>query len=458
MVIGLIGKDLSMTQSGRVNDIIGDGEYDYIFIELDDPEKIPRVLQDSHFDGFHVTNPYRTEVIKYMDELTDDAERIGAVNVVTRIPGGKLKGHNTDVKGLEISLRDSVTGKKCLVLGTGGAARTAVCALRDLGASDIVLVSRNPEDARRRIGDDYEIISYDKIYTHNASEVIINCTPVGKYTNIDHSPFADQRINMRIFNSLELAVDLIYNPYRTKFLQDAKRLTGCKTKSGLEMFIIQSLASRAIWLGRDYDKEEELRFVTPLKRKILENQLNVVAIGLPGSGKTTIMRRYAYELGMDFIDTDEETEKKMGMKITEALSESTMGEEYFSAMEQECVREIGRKRRKVIATGGGTAMNPINRDVLRANGIVVYVKRPLDMLDVKGRPLSMSALKEVFNSRDRVYRRTADMTVVNSRVFGGIRALTGEGNTYNFELKGFVYFIARKVEKYLNALADDEWT
>ena len=184
----------------------------------------------------------------------------------------------------------------------------------------------------------------------------------------------------------------------------------------------------------------------------------MVAIGLPGSGKTTIMRRYAYELGMDFVDTDEETEKKMGMKISEALSESTMGEEYFAAMEQECVREIGHKRRRVIATGGGTAMNPINRDVLRANGIVVYVKRPLDMLDVKGRTLSMSALKEVFNSRDRVYKRTADMVIVNSRVFGGIRALTGEGNTYNFELKGFVYFIARKVEKYLNALADDEWT
>ena len=393
-----------------------------------------------------------------MDELTEDARRTGAVNVVTRLPDGKLKGWNTDVRGLAATLRESVTGKKCLVLGTGGAGMSAACVLSDLGASDIILVSRDPDSCKADPENKFKIIAYDRIYSHNNAEVIINCTPVGKHTNIDHSPFADNRINMRIFNRLELAVDLIYNPYRTKFLQDAKRLTGCRTKSGLEMFIIQALASRAIWLGKEYDQDEEMRFVIPLKRKILEHQLNVVAVGLPGSGKTTIMRRYAYELGLDFIDTDEETEKRMGMKINEALAESAMGEEYFSAMEQETVREIGRKRHKVIATGGGTAMNPINRDVLKANGIVVYVKRPLDMLDVKGRPLSMSALKEVFNTRDRVYRRTADMTILNSRVFGGIRALTGEGNTYNFELKGFVYFIARKVEKHLNALANDEWT
>lgn len=456
MVIGLIGKDLSKTQAGRVHDIIGDGEYDYIFIELKDAEKLGKVLSDKYFDGFNITNPYRMEVVSYMDELDESARRTGAVNVVSRLEDGRLKGWNTDVRGLKYTLGDEVKGKKALVMGTGGAGRSAACVLSDLGASEIVFVSRTPESVK--VDDSFEVIAYDHIYSHSNAEIIINCTPVGKYTDIDHSPFVDNRINMRIFNSLELALDLIYNPYRTKFLQDARRLTGCRTKSGLGMFIIQALASRAIWLGKEFRIEEAERYVIPLKRKILENQLNVVAIGLPGSGKTTIMRRYAYELGMDFIDTDEETEKRMGMKINEAISESTMGEEYFIAMEQETVREIGQKRHKVIATGGGTAMNPINRDVLRANGIVVYVKRPLDMLDVKGRPLSMSALKEVFNTRDRVYRRTADMTILNSRVFGGIRALTGEGNTYNFELKGFVYFIARKIEKYLNTLANDEWT
>ncbi len=455
MVIGLIGKDLSKTQAGRVHDIIGDGEYDYVFIELKDSENLGKVLGDKYFDGFNITNPYRMEVASYMDELDEHARRTGAVNVVTRLVDGRLKGWNTDVKGLEYTFGDEIKGKKALILGTGGAGRSAACVLSDLGASDVVMVSREPE--LNNI-EGFEVVGYDRVYSHNNAEIIINCTPVGKYTNIDHSPFADNRINIRIFNHLELAVDLIYNPYRTKFLQDAKRLTGCRTKSGLGMFIIQALASKAIWLDREFRIEDAERYVIPLKRKILENQLNLVAIGLPGSGKTTIMRRYAYELGMDFIDTDEETEKRMGMKINEALSESTMGEEYFSAMEQESVREIGRRRHKVIATGGGTAMNPINRDVLRANGIVVYVKRPLDMLDVKGRPLSMAALKEVFNTRDRVYRRTADMTILNSRVFGGIRALTGEGNTYNFELKGFVYFIARKVEKHLNALANDEWT
>jgi shikimate dehydrogenase len=225
------------------------------------------------------------------------------------------------------------------------------------------------------------------------------------------------------------------------------------------MVIIQALASRNILLGLENDPEEEERVIKQVKRRILESQLNVVAVGLPGSGKTTIMRRYAYELGLKFIDIDEETEKLMGQKISDVLSGSGIGEEYFRAMEHEAVRNIAGMRGSVIATGGGTLLNPINRDLLKANGIVVYVKRPLDMLDIKGRPMSLNiGLNELFGERDRIYRRASDMTLINSRVFGEMRAKTGVGNSYNYELKGYVYFIARRVQKYLNELAANKWT
>ena len=180
---------------------------------------------------------------------------------------------------------------------------------------------------------------------------------------------------------------------------------------------------------------------------------------MPGSGKTTIFRRYAYELGLNFIDTDEETEKLMGDTAENVLSSGETGIEYFRATEHLAVNEICKNQNSVIATGGGTVLNPINRDLLRSNGIIVYVKRPLDMLDVKGRPISINVgVSELFGERDRIYRRMSDITIVNSRIFGGKKKATGEGNTYNYELKGFVYYIARKVQHYLNDLADNQWT
>ena len=162
---------------------------------------------------------------------------------------------------------------------------------------------------------------------------------------------------------------------------------------------------------------------------------------------------------MSWASNSSETEKLMGEKIADVLTEPGLGEDYFKAMEHLAVKEACKSRGAVIATGGSTALNPLNRDLLRANGIVVYVRRPLDKLDKRGRQISINkGLAEFFNARDRIYRRTADMSILNSRIFGERRAKTGEGNTYNYELKGFVYYIARKIERYLNEIADNKWT
>ena len=453
----LMGQDIKCTQAKRVHAELGD--YEYMLLEIENEEEMLRYFEDERIDGFNITHPYRTAVIKYLDELSEDAERTQCVNAVKRLPDGKLRGYNTDMAGFRYLVRDSVEGKNCLILGTGGAARTAAAVLEDMGAADIVMISRDPEAAAKKPGISHKVAGYDRLYPYYHYEVIVNCTPAGRYPDLDNSPLAEQRISVRLFSELELAIDLIYNPYRTKFLQDARRLTHCNTKSGMDMIIIQSIASLNVWYGSERDAEREEIVLRKIKRILLESQLNVVAVGLPGSGKTTIFRRYAYELGLKFTDTDEETEKLMGQSIKEVLSGSGIGEEYFRAMEHQAVRNAATTRGSVIATGGGTLLNPLNRDILKANGIVIYVKRPLDLLNIKGKPLSFGVdLTKLFNDRDRIYRRTADMVLLNSRIFGDIKARTGEGNSYNYELKGFVYFIARKVQKYLNELAADIWT
>ncbi len=465
---GSIGGNHGYSQLRRIHNEVADYEYDELEVTGDDG--LGAILADTRYDGFNISNPYRYEVLQYLDEISDDARKAGAVDVVRRLPDGRLAGYNTDMHGFRYLTEGYVEGRKCVILGTGGAATGAARALREMGASQIVLVSRFPEMTSQKLvpsaggdavklGNLYEVTGYNRLFLHYDAQVIINCTPAGRSPDIEHSALSDQRISVRLFSRLEIAIDMIYDPYRTKFLQDARRLTGCHTKSGLEMVIYRVIASRNIWLGKPDFMDEDRRFIIPVKRRILEDQLNIIAVGMPGSGKTTIMRRYAYEMGRRFIDTDEETEKLMGDKIPEVLSDNGLGEDYFKAMEHLAVREVCKNKGAVIATGGSTALNPINRDLLRANGIVVYVRRPLELLDRRGRDVSINAgLTEFFNVRDRVYRRASDMSILNSRIFGERRAKTGEGNTYNYELKGFVYYIARKIERYLNEIADNKWT
>ena len=469
----LIGSNPGYNQFRRVYDQIADFEYKEL--EVHNSDELKAALNDTQYSGYNIGNPFKVEVLDYLDEITYDTQRAGAADVVMRLPDGRLKGYNTELAAFSYMLEGSVEGRKCLVLGSGGAATAAARTLKDMGAASITIVSRDPAAAadkmipycddgiqseeRIRLGDLYDVTGYNRLYMHYDAQVIINCTPIGKSPDIEHSPITDRRLSIRMFTELELAIDTIYDPYRTKFLQDARRLTKCHTRSGLEMLIYRAIAARNIWQGKPDEVDEDRRFIVPIKRRLLKEQLNVIAVGMPGSGKTTIMRRYAYELGLKFIDTDEETEKLMGMTIAEALADPVFGEDYFRAMEHIAVSNAVSSRGAVIATGGSTALNPVNRDLLRANGIVVYVKRPLDMLDKRGRQLSINnGLSEYFNARDRIYRRTSDMSIVNSRIFGDVRAKTGEGNSYNYELKGFVYYIAKKIERYLNEIADNKWT
>lgn len=453
---GLIGKDLAHSQSKLLHSYLGN--YDYDIIEVEDAAGLEAVLRDESYSGFNVTIPYKQDVMKYLDELSDRAVSAGAVNCVRRMKDGKLKGFNTDIYGFECMVGDRVKDKKCLILGTGGAARAVAVALENQGAGSIVFVSRDPASARGRIDPKFKVISYYALPHYYDTQVIVNATPVGQLPNNGLSPINEAGRNMHMFSQLEIAIDLIYNPYRTKFLQDAKRLTGCRTMSGLEMLIIQAIDSRNIWMDRHNNRLEEIVAVRHSKKKLLAKQLNIVAVGMPGSGKTTIFRRFAYMNGFNFIDVDEVTERLMGEKIVDVLGPGGKGEEYFREMEAKAVQEVCRQTDSVIATGGGSILNPISRDLLRSNGIVVYVKRPLDKLATKNRPLSeVMGVIELFKKRDGIYYRMSDFVINNSSTFGAELEQGENAREYNRDMNKYAGYIMKRVEKYLSDLADNKW-
>ena len=395
MEYGLIGEKLGHSFSREIHNLLA--SYTYDLKELPKNE-LDTFMKSRNFKGINVTIPYKESVIPYLDEIDEAAKAIGAVNTIVNREG-RLIGYNTDFYGMrELLLSRSIRIEKrfVAVLGTGGTSKTACAVAKSLGASRIVRVSRNPHSD----GD----ISYDELEAIKTDiQIIINTTPVGMYPNENCAP-----LDIDGFSALEGVVDAIYNPLRTKLISDA-RARQIRAAGGLYMLVAQAARAAELFTGDcNMMQKNEKAYCS-----ILKNKQNIVLVGMPGSGKSTLGRMLAKKTGKAFYDSDSEIEKQTGMCIPDYFSK--YGEDGFRAIETDVIKRLSLLGGIVIATGGGAVIRSENIDSLAKNGIIVYLDRQIsDIKITSNRPLTRSVddLKNKYYERHEMYEKSADITVM----------------------------------------------
>ena len=390
MKCGLLGRKLGHSYSPQIHSHLGD--YSYALFEKE-PEELEDFLRCGDFTGINVTIPYKEDVIPYLDELSPTAQKMGSVNTVVRRADGTLFGHNTDYFGFTALVKHSgipVEGKNVLVLGSGGTSNMAVTALKDLGAQPIV-ISRSGEN------------NYHNLHLHTDASVIVNATPVGMYPNTGVSP-----IDLKQFSHLEGVLDVVYNPARTQLLLDAEAL-GIPCENGLWMLVAQAKEASEYFTGTSLPDS----CIEKIHRILSHQMKNIILIGMPGCGKTTIGALLAQKLGRTVVDADEKIVELAGKSIPEIFAQD--GEEVFRAAETAALAELGKQSARVLSTGGGCVTRQQNYPLLHQNGYLVWLERDLTLLPTDGRPLSQStALTDMYKVRKPMYESFADIRVENS--------------------------------------------
>ncbi|MFI3166791.1 MAG: shikimate kinase [Bacillota bacterium] len=389
----LIGEKLPHTLSPLIHSHFG---YEYGIEELPSADDIGPFMENCKYDGFNVTVPYKQDVMKHLDYIDDLALEIGAVNTVMK-KDGKWCGYNSDIYGLEYSLQKSgisLEDKTIAIMGSGGTRMTAQLLAKKHGAKRVVIVSRNGE------------INYDNFYKKYDIQIIFNTTPSGMFPHMDELPFDISKIK-----TLEGAFDVIYNPLRTNFLLLAKK-AGIAYENGLRMLVEQARVSRDIWFSENSSTDDTERIL----KQLLKSQQNIVLVGMPACGKSTIGKNIARQLDMEFFDADIELEKYVGKTPAEIISSD--GEDVFRKIESEVIANLASKRGVVIATGGGAVLKEENRTALMRTGVVFYINREVSKLSTYGRPISQkNSLAELFEKRRPLYEQIADYELINNDVF-----------------------------------------
>ena len=393
MEYGLIGEKLSHSFSKIIHKELFD--YSYILKEIS-PDNLNSFLLKKDFKAINVTIPYKQKVIPYLDFISDKAKKIGAVNTVVN-NNGKLYGYNTDYYGMVYLLNKiniQIRGKNVFILGSGGTSKTALEVVKDLGAKSIYIVSREKNE---------DTITYEEMYQKNKDvEIIINTTPCGMFPNND-----GLIVDIDKFPSVSGVVDAIYNPLNSNLIVAAKE-RGIKAIGGLYMLISQAAISAEYFT----DSKIESKKIDEIYKKIHKEKQNIVLIGMPSCGKTTIGNSVAQLLSKTFIDTDLEIEKLEKCKVSQIIQND--GEEEFRKIESLVVENISKMQGLVIATGGGVILNNKNIKCLKQNGIVIFIDRPLDLLlTTPDRPLSSNRdmLTKRFNERYNKYLNSADIVI-----------------------------------------------
>ena len=388
---GLLGEKLGHSYSPQIHSMLAD--YEYKLFEKS-PEELEDFLKSGEFDGLNVTIPYKKSVMPYCAELSPTAAQIGSVNTIVRRSDGSLYGDNTDAFGFENLIVHNgieVKGKKALVLGTGGASVTAQAVLKNLGASEVVVISRKGED------------NYENIAKHADAEIIANTTPVGMYPNNGKAA-----VDLTQFPELSGVLDVVYNPAQTALLLQAEKLC-IPCAGGLYMLVSQAKRSCELFTGNSIPDSE----IDRIERVLSHQMQNIVIIGMPGSGKTAVSTMLAERLGRKILDTDMIVSEKAGMTIPEIFA--AQSEAGFRKLETEATAEVGKLSGNIISTGGGVVTVADNYELLHQNGVIVWIERDTNKLARDGRPISLSSdLNELYAARLPLYERFADIKADNN--------------------------------------------
>lgn len=389
MTCGLLGRKLGHSYSPAIHAHLGN--YAYTLYELE-PEELEEFLRNGDWDGINVTMPYKKSVISYLDSVSEIANEVGAVNTIVR-RNNKLVGLNTDYWGFHSMLAKSglsPAGKKCLVLGTGGASKVAQAVLQNADGQ-VVVISRSGEN------------NYQNLSLHSDAAIIVNATPVGMYPHTGVSP-----VDLNLFPHLEGVLDVIYNPARTQLLLDGEN-RGIVAENGLWMLISQAIYAAIAFTGKPADAKP----IEDIYRALKLQMENIVLIGMPGCGKSTIGQLLARQTGKIFVDADAEIEKLANKSIPAIFAED--GEEEFRSLETKVLAELGKQSGLVIATGGGCVTRQENYRLLHQNGSIFWLQRDLEKLPTQGRPLSQAqTLQEMYRIRQPLYAGFADHVIENS--------------------------------------------
>lgn len=389
MKFGLLGRKLGHSYSPQIHEMIGHYSYDLYERE---PDQVETLLHQPDIAGLNVTIPYKKDVLAYLDRVDELAARLGSVNTIVRKSDGTLEGHNTDYYGFHSMVKRSglcVSGKKVLILGTGGASVTAVAVMEDMGAN-VVTISRTGEN------------NYQNLDRHADASIIVNTTPVGMYPNTGVAP-----LDVGQFPNLEGVLDVVYNPAKTQLLLDCEKrnIPAC---NGLWMLVAQ--AKRAAEFFIDTSLPDQI--IEDIYGKLHKQMENIVLIGMAGCGKSTVGKLLAEKCGKKFVDADEEVKKLANKSIPEIFAHD--GEESFRDLETQVLFDLGKQSGLVIATGGGCVTKERNAPLLHQNGTIIWIQRNVKALPTDGRPLSQQTDPAIlYERRKPMYHAFADKVVIN---------------------------------------------
>lgn len=409
MEYGLIGGKLGHSFSKQIHELLAD--YTYALCPLETEKDVAELFRARTFKAINVTIPYKQTALALCDRVDDAARAIGAVNTVVN-EDGVLVGYNTDFAGCEEALRCagiSLQDKTVLILGSGGTYKTFAAVAKAHGARKVLHASRTASE---------NALAYDALSAHPEIEIILNASPAGMYPNNGGC-----LVDLQSLPNVCGVFDAVYNPFETRLLWQA-RTRGIPRANGLVMLVAQAKYACELFLRGVRIPDAEITRVTHI---LLKQLSNLVLIGMPSSGKTSLGMAAAQALGKDFVDVDTEVERRAGKPIAQIFADE--GEGAFRDMESAVCEELGKRNSCVISTGGGSVLRAENVRALAQNGVLVALERPLDQLLVGGaRPLSSSAdaLRKMQAERAPLYRAAADKIVQNQGEFDNALAAVRE--------------------------------